>query len=82
MKIDHAIVFGATGLIGSLLLKLLVEDNEVSKITAITRREMHEADPKVKYKKIDFSNLLKIIMAAVGRQNELILTQNDPNLHF
>tara|TARA_B100001093_G_scaffold518466_1_gene603396 strand:- start:22452 stop:23123 length:672 start_codon:yes stop_codon:yes gene_type:complete len=56
MKIDHAIVFGATGLIGSLLLKLLVEDNEVSKITAITRREMHEADPKVKYKKIDFSN--------------------------
>ena len=56
MKIDHAIVFGATGLIGSHLIALLAQDDEVSKITAITRREVQSADPKVKYKKIDFSN--------------------------
>ena len=56
MKIDHAIVFGATGLIGSHLVALLAQDDEVSKITAITRREVQSVDPKVMYKKIDFSN--------------------------
>ena len=56
MKIDHAIVFGATGLIGSHLVGLLAQDDDVSKITAITRREVQSADPKVEYKKIDFSN--------------------------
>ena len=57
MKIDHAIIFGATGLIGSHLIALLAQDEEVSKITAITRREVHSTDPKVRYKKIDFSNI-------------------------
>ncbi|MAJ38078.1 MAG: segregation protein B [Flavobacteriaceae bacterium] len=56
MKIDHAIVFGATGLIGSHLIALLAQDDEVSKITAVTRREVQSTNPKVKYKKIDFLN--------------------------
>ena len=57
MKIDHAIVFGATGLIGSHLIALLAKDKEVSKITAVTRREVQDANAKVKYKQIDFSNI-------------------------
>ena len=57
MKIDHAIIFGATGIIGSHLIALLAQDEEVSKITAITRREVYSTDPKVRYKKIDFSNI-------------------------
>jgi len=36
----HIAIIGATGLVGSKLLKKLLENNEVKKITAITRKEI------------------------------------------
>ena len=54
-----AILFGATGLVGSHLLNLLVESNEYDKIKIFSRREIKISNPKIETLIIDFKELEK-----------------------
>jgi len=54
-----ALVFGSSGLIGSHLLKQLIEDNNYNKIKIFVRSEPEINDPKVEIIKTDFNNLEK-----------------------
>ncbi|MDP3436768.1 MAG: NAD(P)H-binding protein [Bacteroidales bacterium] len=67
MKTPHnsqnkvAAVFGATGLVGKELVKLLIEDDTYSKVKLITRREITLTNPKAEIILLeDFSQLLSV----------------------
>ena len=52
-----ALLFGATGLVGSHLLNLLINNNNYSKIKVFVRSSIELNDPKIEIIKIDFNNL-------------------------
>ncbi len=54
-----AILFGATGLVGSHLLSLLVNSNEYDKIKIFSRREIQISNSKIETFIIDFKELKK-----------------------
>ena len=54
-----AILFGATGLVGSHLLNLLVNSNEYDKIKIFSRKEIKISNPKIETFIIDFKELEK-----------------------
>lgn len=61
MKIKkHAVIFGASGLIGSLLLQELIRDNRYEKITIFLRKTMSTRHLKVKEIIIDMHNSKQI----------------------
>ncbi len=49
-----AILLGATGLVGSELLRILLEDPEVSEVVCLSRRALKLGDGKIKQHVIDF----------------------------
>jgi uncharacterized protein YbjT (DUF2867 family) len=60
-----AIVAGATGLVGSLCLKELLDDPAYAQVTAILRRPCGHSHPKLTEKIIDFDNLSSLTPIAV-----------------
>ena len=52
-----ALLFGATGLIGSYLLNLLISNNNYSKIKVFVRSSIELNDPKIEIIQTDFNNL-------------------------
>ena len=54
-----AILFGATGLVGSHLLNLLVNSNEYDKIKIFSRKDIETKNPKIEKYVIDFNELEK-----------------------
>lgn len=52
-----AIVFGATGLVGSQLVKLLIEDTNYDKIVLFNRRPMSFTSPKIEEHIVNFDQL-------------------------
>jgi uncharacterized protein YbjT (DUF2867 family) len=52
-----ALIAGATGLVGSKLLKLLIENPAFTKIHVLTRKPVNTASPKVVEHLIEFENL-------------------------
>ena len=56
MKTKQITIFGATGLIGSLLLDLLIEDDTFTKIIIVTRRPFEKEHSKIEIHQINFSN--------------------------
>ena len=52
-----ALLFGATGLIGSHLLNLLISNNNYSKIKLFVRSSIELNDPKIEIIQTDFKNL-------------------------
>ena len=52
-----ALLFGATGLIGSHLLNLLISNNNYSKIKVFVRSSIELNDPKIEIIQTDFNNL-------------------------
>ena len=52
-----ALIFGSSGLIGSHLLDLIVNDNNYSKIKLFVRSEPVNTSPKIEIIKTDFNNL-------------------------
>ena len=52
-----ALIFGSSGLIGSCLLDLIVNDNNYSKIRLFVRSEPVNTSPKIEIIKTDFNNL-------------------------
>jgi uncharacterized protein YbjT (DUF2867 family) len=61
MTSKNAVVFGASGLIGSLLLKELIRDNRYSTITLFLRKSLSTQHLKVKEIVGDFSNPEKLM---------------------
>jgi len=51
---QHYLIAGATGLIGSKLLEMLLVDEKVGKVTLLTRRPVERVHPKIAEKIIDF----------------------------
>lgn len=54
------VILGGTGEVGKQLIKQLVKDERIEKITALVRREIGSSSEKLLYKKIDFTDLLNI----------------------
>lgn len=52
-----ALLFGATGLVGSKLLHLLLESDRVSSLRAVLRRPLDIDHPKLEHLQCDFSQL-------------------------
>tara|TARA_B000000475_G_C15966075_1_gene435086 strand:- start:187 stop:846 length:660 start_codon:yes stop_codon:yes gene_type:complete len=75
MKFEEITIFGATGLIGGLLLKLLIDDSDFERIKVISRKPLLLNNKKIINKIIDFSNYKslsktvknsKIVFSAIG----------------
>ena len=56
MKSKEVTLFGGTGLIGSLLLDILIEDNDYHKINVVTRKPISLNHKKIKIHIIAFSD--------------------------
>ena len=56
MKLKEVTLFGGIGLIGSLLLDILIKDNDYHKINVVTRKSISLSHKKIKIHIIDFSN--------------------------
>ena len=54
---SSAIIFGGTGLVGSYLIKTLINDEYYSKIKAFTRSEINITNSKLEIININFDNL-------------------------
>ncbi len=54
---QHYILAGATGLIGSSLLDMLLNNDEVGKVTVFTRRPLERSHAKLSEKQVDFETL-------------------------
>ena len=57
MNQERAVLFGGTGLIGGYVLQTLLQDSSFEKVVVVTRKSVCVAHPKLKVRKIDFSNL-------------------------
>ena len=75
MKSKEVTLFGGTGLIGSLLLDILIEDNNYHKINVVTRKPISLNHKKIKIHIIDFSDIKsyfqtlrnsQIVFASIG----------------
>ena len=75
MELEEITLFGSTGLIGGLLLKLLINDSDYKKIKVISRKSFSLNHEKIIHKTIDFSDYKslsksvqnsKIVFAAIG----------------
>jgi uncharacterized protein YbjT (DUF2867 family) len=51
------LVAGATGLVGTEILRALAEDEGVERITALTRRPIDNPSPKIESRAVDFDDL-------------------------
>jgi len=85
-KFEEVTLFGATGLIGGLLLKLLIDDSDFEKIKVISRKPFLLNDKKIINKIIDFSNYeslsksiknSKIVFAAIGTTQSKVNGDNN-----
>ena len=56
METKQVTVFGGSGLIGGLLIKLLIDDDSFSKIIVVSRSPFRSKSSKVENLQIDFSN--------------------------
>ena len=80
-----AILFGATGLVGSQLLKLLIENNDYHKIKIFSRKEILIKNSKLQKYVIDFNELEKYkdeifgddCFFAIGTTRKLTPNKND-----
>lgn len=57
MNDKTALIAGATGLVGSNLLHILLESKEYSRVIAIVRTPLHYKHPKLTEKMVDFDHL-------------------------
>ena len=55
-----ALIFGSTGLVGGILLRLLVKDEKYKKIKVFVRSSTSKIDPKIEVVQTDFTKLENI----------------------
>ena len=56
MRPQTAVVIGATGMIGSCLVKQLLDDEDFSIVRVLVRKPLNEKHPKLEVRIIDFDN--------------------------
>ena len=61
-----ALIFGSSGLVGSCLLDLIINDNNYNKIKLFVRSELINTNSKLEIIKIDFNNLENYKDSIVG----------------
>ncbi len=61
----HALVAGATGLVGRRLVQLLLDDADTTSVIALTRRPLAIPHPKLVEAVIDFENLRDFVLPPV-----------------
>ena len=61
-----ALIAGATGLVGSLCLKQLLDDPAYAQVFSISRRPASESHPKLVQKLVDFDNLSQLAPIAAN----------------
>lgn len=61
-----AIIFGATGLIGDILLQKLIKDDAYEKVTVVARRPIAHQHQRIEFIETDFDNLEKVATKIVG----------------
>ena len=66
MKKFHAIVIGATGAVGRLLVSQLLENSNIKSVTIFVRKNIISENKKLIVNKIDFSNIDKYEHKIVG----------------
>ncbi len=66
MENRKALVFGATGLIGNLLVEELVRSDKYSSIKSVVRQATGVTEPKVEETVVDFGNLENLTSAIKG----------------
>ena len=57
MEKRNALIAGATGLVGNVILHLLLADDQYEKIVVITRKPIQISDPKLVQRQIDFDSI-------------------------
>ncbi len=57
----NAVIIGATGEVGSLLLQELLQSSKINIVTAITRRKLNVKNDKLNEIILDFNNFKKEI---------------------
>ena len=56
----NVVLVGATGMIGSLLLRVLLQKSYINSVTVLTRKPLNFTDPKMTVHVVDFDNLQHI----------------------
>jgi len=86
MKFEEITIFGASGLIGGLLLKLLIDDSDFERIKVISRKPLLLDDKKIINEMIDFSNYKslsktvknsKIVFSTIGTTQSKVNGDNN-----
>ncbi|MFY8004229.1 MAG: NAD(P)H-binding protein [Chitinophagaceae bacterium] len=57
MQVQSAVVIGASGLIGSNLLHLLLQNKQISNVTALVRKPLQVKHSKLRCLVVDFNNI-------------------------
>ena len=61
----HVVLAGATGLVGSQVLRMLLDDPDVAEVIALTRRPLEIPHPKLVPAVVDFDHLDNFVLPAV-----------------
>lgn len=66
MQPKSALIIGASGLVGSHLLQLLLNDSSINKIRALVRHPLHISHPKLEEVIVDFNNM-ELYRQSIGK---------------
>jgi uncharacterized protein YbjT (DUF2867 family) len=57
MQPKSALIIGASGLVGSHLLQILLNDSSINKVRALVRHPLHISHPKLEEAIVDFNDM-------------------------
>lgn len=66
MQPKSALIIGASGLVGSHLLQLLLNDSSINKVRALVRHPLHISHPKLEEAIVDFNNM-ELYRQSIGK---------------
>ena len=66
MQPKSALIIGASGLVGSHLLQLLLNDSSIDKVRALVRHPLHISHPKLEEAIVDFNNM-ELYRQSIGK---------------
>jgi len=66
MQPKSALIIGASGLVGSHLLQLLLNDSSINKVRALVRHPLHISHPKLEEVIVDFNNM-ELYRQSIGK---------------
>ena len=66
MQPKSALIIGASGLVGSHLLQVLLNDSSINKVRALVRHPLHISHPKLEEAIVDFNDM-KMYRQSIGK---------------